>query len=190
MADLIDPAQQGRLVLGIAGRIGSGKTSVAKHLNTAHGFQYLRYGQVLAEWLAHDTQDRSVLQRVGWEVMSGGMQAELNRRLISRIKPTGDVAVDGLRHPVDHESLKNSFLPSFRLLYIDGTPAGRWKHLEASGKYDNRVAFQEAESHPVEQHIDLLREKADFILSSDGPIEDLIKRVDAMILGIRKEGKN
>ncbi len=189
MADHIDSSRQDRWVVGLAGRIGSGKTAVGKHLNSARGFQYLRYSQVLAEWLAHNAPNRSILQKVGWEVMHGGMQAELNRRLISRINPTGDVAVDGLRHPVDYDSLKTSFLPSFRLLYIDGTPAGRWKHLEGSGKYESWAVFQEADSHPVEQQIELLRDKADFVISSDGPMEDLIKRVDALILGIKKKGK-
>jgi hypothetical protein len=33
----------------------------------------------------------------GWEVMSTGVQDELNRRLITQIAPGGDVAVDGLR---------------------------------------------------------------------------------------------
>lgn len=188
MADRIDSAQQDRLVIGIAGRIGSGKTSVAKHLSTARGFQYLRYGQVLAEWLAHNTDNRTVLQKVGWEVMSGGMQAELNRRLISRVRPTGDVAIDGLRHAIDYESLRSSFMVSFRLLYIDGTPDGRWRHLEGSGKYDNRAAFEEADLHPVEQQIEHLRDKADFVVDGDGPLQNLTKRVDGLVEGIRKVG--
>src|SRR5580704_4518075 len=108
-----------RLVIGIAGHIGSGKTSAAKYLNSKYGFQYLRYSQVLSEWLAKAPESKSHLQEIGWEVMHGGKQTELNRRLIAQIKPRGDIAVDGLRHPVDYESLRNSFLSSFRLVYID-----------------------------------------------------------------------
>src|SRR6266849_8986739 len=93
-----------RLVIGVTGRIGAGKTSVAKYLNSRHGFQYLRYSQVLSEWMASDPESKAHLQEVGWKVMAGGMQAELNRRLIEEIKPGSDVAVDGLRHPLDRQT--------------------------------------------------------------------------------------
>src|SRR4051812_28167658 len=99
-----------RLVIGIAGRMGAGKTSVAKYLSETHGFQYLRYSQVLVEWLAKDSESRTHLQEIGWKVMAGGMQSELNQRLIGHIIPQGDVVVDGLRHHIDYESLRNSFL--------------------------------------------------------------------------------
>ena len=40
-----------RIVVGVTGRIGSGKTAVARHLAELLGAQYLRYSQILAEWL-------------------------------------------------------------------------------------------------------------------------------------------
>src|SRR6266852_9223106 len=115
-----------RLVIGITGRIGSGKTTVGRYLESRYGFQYLRYSAVLADWLAKDPESKAHLQKVGWEVMAGGMQAELNRRLIAQIKPNADVAVDGLRHPLDCDTLSNSFLLSFRLLFIDSPPQLRF----------------------------------------------------------------
>src|SRR4051812_22941576 len=108
-----------RLVGGVTGRIGAGKTSVAKYLCEAHGFFYIRYSQVLSEWKAHNADSKKLLQSVGWEVMGGGMQAELNARLIAQIPPTSDSAVDGLRHPIDVDSLTKMFAPRFYLLYIN-----------------------------------------------------------------------
>src|SRR5580693_5082660 len=118
-----------RLVVGITGRIGSGKTTVGRYLQSRYNFQYLRYSEILAEWLAKDPESKAQLQKVGWEVMAGGMQAELNRRLISKIVPSADVAVDGLRHPLDYETLNNSFSGSFRLLYIDSPARIRFERL-------------------------------------------------------------
>src|SRR5258708_39656909 len=112
-------SEEKRLVIGFAGRIGTGKTSAAKYLNTKHGFQYLRYSQVLAEWKAANPESKAQLQSVGWEVMAGGMQTELNRRLIAQVTLEGDAAIDGLRHIIDQESLSHAFSPSFRLLYIE-----------------------------------------------------------------------
>src|SRR6202451_470667 len=102
MADQNSQQRQGdRLVIGITGRIGAGKTSVGKYLSSAHGFHYTRYSRVLSDWLAKDPESKAHLQAVGWEVMAGGMQAELNTRLISQL-PSSDSAVDGLRHSLDY----------------------------------------------------------------------------------------
>jgi len=82
MASRSQPPLGERLVIGITGRIGSGKTTVGRYLESRYGFQYLRYSGVLADWLANDPQNKAHLQKVGWEVIAGGMQAELNRRVL------------------------------------------------------------------------------------------------------------
>src|SRR5260370_21129757 len=118
-----------RLVVGITGRIGSGKTTVGRYLESRYGFQYIRYSEVLAEWLAKDPESKAHLQKGGWEVMAGGMQAELNRRLGAQIVPNADVAVDGLLHPLDYGTLKNSFSDSLHLLFIDSSARLRFERL-------------------------------------------------------------
>lgn len=176
-----------RLIIGLAGRIGSGKTSVGMYLGSRHGFQYIRYSQILSEWRVGDSEAKS-LQEVGWEVMSGGRQKELNRLLIARIGPTGDVAVDGLRHPVDYESLQNSFGSAFRLLYIESPAAVRFDRLRARGRYADSEAFEAADSHPVERQIDALRPRAAFVIHNEGSLQDLYAIVDERIRHLRKEG--
>src|SRR5260370_41623672 len=93
-------SEEKRLVIGIAGRIGAGKTSAAKYLNTRHGFQYLRYSQVLAEWMAANPESKAQLQSVGWEVMAGGLPTERNRRLISQVLSRADAATHGPPPPL------------------------------------------------------------------------------------------
>src|SRR5713226_6456687 len=159
-----------RLIVGITGRIGSGKTTVGRYLESRHGFQYLRYSEVLAEWRAKDPESKAHLQKVGWEVMAGGMQAELNRRLIAQIKPNVDVAVDGLRHPLDHETLGKSFSTSFHLLYIDSPAQIRFARLNHKGKYADFASFQAADSHLVEQHIDSLRTNAALVIHNESSL--------------------
>src|SRR5438552_510645 len=155
------PIQQRRdnyLVIGFTGHIGAGKTSAANYLKSAHGFFYVRYSKVLSEWLAKDPESKTHLQTVGWKVMAGGMQAELNARLIAQIPPQLDCAVDGLRHPIDHESLTKAFPSRFRLLYIDSRQEIRWQRVRK--RYAELDNFRHADSHPVEQQIDTLRSKA------------------------------
>lgn len=178
-----------RLIVGITGRIGSGKTTVGRYLESRYGFQYLRYSEILAGWRAKDPESKSHLQKVGWEVMAGGMQAELNRRLIARIKPDADVAVDGLRHPLDYETLSNSFSESFRLLYIDSPSSLRFERLNQKGKYEDLRSFDAADSHPVEQQIDSLCANARLVVDNEGSLQDLYTAVDGAISNFRKEGK-
>lgn len=176
-----------RLVIGIAGRIGSGKTTVGRYLESRYGFQYLRFSAVLAEWRAKDSQAR--LQEVGWEVMAGGMQAELNHRLIAQITPGIDVAVDGLRHPLDYENLAKSFSSSFKLLYMDSPRKERFSRLNKLGKYADLSSFEAADSHPVEQQIQSLRPKATSVIKNEGSLQDLYAAVNEAIREFRKEGQ-
>ena len=179
-----------RLIVGITGRIGSGKTTIGRYLESRYGFQYLRYSQVLAEWRVTDPESKAELQKVGWEVMAGGMQAELNRRLIARITPNVDVTVDGLRHPIDFETLSTSFSASFRLLFIDSPPQLRFERLNQKGKYADRASFDRADSAQVEQQIDTLRSKAALIIHNEHSLPDLYAAVDESIRNFRKEDQS
>jgi len=177
-----------RIAIGISGRIGSGKTSVGLYLRSRYGFQYLRYSQILSEWKASDATGKSRLQEVGWQVMSGGLQTDLNRLLVARINSTGDVAVDGLRHPLDYETLKNSFASAFHLLYIDSPIEVRYEHVRFGGKFGSFEAFQALDLHPVEQQIETLRQEADFLIRNDSSLEDLYAIVDEKVRFLTKEG--
>ncbi len=188
MASHSQRPQAERLVIGITGRIGSGKTTVGKYLESRHGFQYLRYSAVLADWQIQDSERKDHLQTVGWEVMASGRQAELNRRLVGRILPERNVAVDGLRHPLDYETLSSSFPSSFHLLFIDSPAQLRFERLNAKGKYADIAAFKSADAHPVEQQIDLLRAKANLVIGNEGSLQDLYAIIDETVSRFRKEG--
>jgi len=182
------PQQDDRLVIGVTGRIGAGKTSVSRHLSNAHGFQYVRYSQVLSDWRANDPESKAHLQAIGWEVMSGGMQTELNKRLIGQLQPRGDAVVDGLRHPIDFESLQSSFASHFRLLFIECPEAIRWQRLRS--RLPTLEEFRRADSHPVEQQIESLRERAFAVVSNDSSLQDIYSKVDLLLHEIRQGGQS
>lgn len=174
------------LVIGITGRIGAGKTSVGKYLDSAYGFYYTRYSQVLSDWRAKNPESKAHLQVVGWEVMAGGMQAELNTRLISRLPAQSDCAVDGLRHPLDYDSLNAAFSPHFHLIYVSCPSELRWHRLRS--RYPALEDFDRADTHLVEQQIDSLRDNAFVVLDNHSSLQNLYSKVDAVLESIRSGG--
>jgi dephospho-CoA kinase len=179
------PRANERLAIGITGRIGAGKTSAGRYLSSRHGFQYLRYSQVLSEW--KDPETKANLQEIGWEVMANGMQGELNRRLIDQIVSGADVAVDGPRHPLDCKSLKKAFESSFHLLFIDSSQEVRWERKKDKKKYASFASFKTADSHPVEQQIESLRASSALVFQNQGSLQDLYAALDEAVRELRKE---
>ena len=174
---------ESKLVIGLAGRIGSGKTTIAHLLETEFGFQYLRYSLVLAEWFQTEPSAKTVLQRVGWDVMSGDRQRELNRRLIQQISRDRDCVVDGLRHPIDFESLKAEFSLHCFLLYIDAPTESRFERLHE--RYATHQEFAKADLHPVESNIELLRPLASAFLDGTVGVEQLALELRILIRDLR-----
>jgi cytidylate kinase len=169
------------VVLGIAGRIGAGKTTVGNYLAERHGFKYIRYSQVLADWRTEQPESREQLQKVGWDVMAGGLQPELNRRLIARIDRTHNWAVDGLRHIVDFESLAAEFSGGFFLVFMECPAELRWEHVKHKGHCPTMAEFQTFDDHPVEHETNNLKEKAYAVVSNLGSRQDLQQEVDSVV---------
>jgi dephospho-CoA kinase len=179
------PSPNDPLFVGFAGRMGSGKTSAATYLNSKYLFQYVRYSQVLDRWRAGNTQDQVRLQQLGWDIMSGGLQKELNSRLVASLDRSRSAAIDGLRHMIDFESLSASFGTSFGLIFLEAGEGYRFERL--SKRFGMFGAFKEADSHPVEAHIESLRPLAALTISNEHSLDDLHKQLDAWIasFGVR-----
>lgn len=166
------------IFLGLAGRIGAGKTSAAQYVSSTYGLQYTRYSAVLQNWLAADASDKVRLQKLGWEIMAGGQQVELNSRLLAGLDHSRSAAIDGLRHKIDFDSLSSTFGPSFRLVFLEARQETRFERLRS--RFLDFAAFREADSHPVEANIDILQPLASVVISNDESLEALYGRLDAL----------
>jgi dephospho-CoA kinase len=171
------------IVVGVAGRIGSGKSMVAHCLEQEFGFQYFRYSLVLAEWSCTDPNDKARLQEIGEEVMAGEGQVELNRQLIKRVDPTRNATVDGLRHPVDHQSLLAEFGPRYFLIFVDTPPRIRFER--SRGRFGTYEQFLEADSRPVESNIDLLRPSAATTIPGTMSMGELTSKLSELTISFR-----
>lgn len=168
------------IFVGLSGRIGSGKTSAGAYLKEQYGFQYRRYSQVLKEWISDDAALRERLQQAGWEVMSGGRQAELNARLIAGIDAARSAAIDGLRHPTDFQSLSTTFGQSFAMIFLEAQQKNRFERQQM--RFSTLAEFNLADTHPVEAHIDELRPRAHLTIQNNGSLEDLYQQLDEWMI--------
>lgn len=168
------------IFVGFAGRIASGKTSAATYLTREYGFQYRRYSQVLEEWASASAPDRNRLQHLGWDVMAGGLQVELNARVIAGIDRLRSAAIDGLRHLVDFQSLSSTFGESFEMIFIEAREEHRFERLRT--RFSTLAAFKAVDSHPVEAHIDDLRSRASIAIRNDDSPELLYQQLDAWMV--------
>lgn len=149
------------------------------YLKSKYGFQYTRYSQVLQEWLSPDNADRDRLQELGWDIMAGGMQLELNSRLLAGLDRARSAAVDGLRHPTDFESLSSTFGSSFRMVFLEASLERRFERLRS--RFSAQAAFEAAEAQPVEAYIDNLRPLASVTIRNDGSLACLHQQLDVWI---------
>jgi dephospho-CoA kinase len=174
-----------RIVIGVAGRIGSGKTIVAQQLADSFGFQYFRYSLILSEWFGTNPTDKAGLQEIGEGVMAGDGQRELNRRLIERIPDGGDVVIDGLRHPIDYDSLNHEFPGRFFLIFVDTPPDTRYSRLR--DRFSDFEQFAVADRRPVESNIDDLKPMASAALAGTLQREQLQAELGSLVQKLRRK---
>lgn len=90
------------MFLGIAGRIGSGKTTFARGAAARLGFRRIGFGdhiRAIAQSRGLNSSDRAVLQELGQTLVSADPHAFL-ASLLSRAdyRPAENVVLDGIRH--------------------------------------------------------------------------------------------
>jgi uncharacterized protein YprB with RNaseH-like and TPR domain/predicted nuclease with RNAse H fold len=158
-----------RFVIGISGRMASGKTTAAEELRS-NGYNYFRYSKVLEDILVGrgESPNRDRLQSFGAEVHDVFGQRWLGNELLSRFPETGDIVIDGLRFPDDHAFWVEHFGPWFVHIHISAPESLRVDRFEArdrSGK-----PFKIVNEHPVERLADKMEPLSRFQVINDQSI--------------------
>lgn len=164
-----------RKVVGLSGPISSGKTTAGKYLESL-GYVYGRYSQVLQALLGERgiPVTRESLQQIGEEVLEGLGQRWLGSELINRLPESGDLIIDGLRHPEDHSFLVETFGPDFLHIHIDTPVNVRGERYIGEGPIQE---FTKAAIHPVEANIPKLAKLAHTRISNAGTVESFLSEL-------------
>ena len=176
------------IVIGVCGPISSGKTEASKYISNK-GFKYCRYSQILANDLSEkDIQiNRTSLQREGWNFYNNSTQYDLNKILKSKLSDCSCVVIDGLRHMEDYTFWKEQCFKRFYLFYIESDYNIREQRYIQDQKDD--INYSDVLKHPVESHVEDLKNRADYVIDNNDAIDKLYQQIDSILENIISKKK-
>lgn len=159
-------------VIALAGKIGSGKTSIAVAL--AHKLDCPRVGfgdYVRSEATKRGLNpgSRQVLQELGESLLRQDLDGFCEAVLSQADRaPDGGLIVDGVRHVTVLDTLHRLLSPSpVRLIYLAATDEARQLRLAAAGRWEQDV-MAKAEGHSTEADLKTaLPGRSDAVIDAD-----------------------
>ncbi|MEW6147746.1 MAG: ribonuclease H-like domain-containing protein [Bradyrhizobium sp.] len=174
------------LVVGISGRICSGKTTAARMLEE-QGFAYTRFSMVIDDEItgAGETPNRATRQQFGERIHREKGQRWLCERVLQRVGSHNLIVIDGLRFPEDRAYFVETFGSRFIHLHISASDeVRRARYAETAA-----VSFEVADGQPVEAGIGPLAKLARINLTNEGSLSELKQLLNQVLLEISKSGK-
>ncbi|MFH1055873.1 MAG: AAA family ATPase [Candidatus Altiarchaeota archaeon] len=175
-----------RVVIGLIGRIASGKSIVADYLVREKHASYYRFSDVLRDLLLrlHKPNTRANLQELGLalrRVFGDGILAEALKVDIEA-EEAELIIVDGIRYEDEFRMVKEI---GGILVYITAPQEMRYQRVvnrASRGEAGISIEdFKRNEARQTEELIDTLGAKADHKIDNTGTIEELKKKVDEIL---------
>lgn len=163
-------------IIGVAGQIGSGKTSLALALCKRINAQRVSFGDcVRSEALRRGiTPDRSSLQMLGENLIAELGPYGFVRKVLNSIDKHPIVVLDGVRH-IEIWQAVCLFTFQNTLIYLDIEESIRLNRLKNRDGLDDE-SIKNAMHHPMEENIPQLKSLADIVLS-EGTIEEMVAEI-------------
>jgi len=175
------------LVLGLTGKRGSGKDTMAEYLKAKYGFRVLTYtNDVLSPLLRHMGKQvtRENLIDLALEMRRKGGKHILTKLICDKIESEGYWAISGVRYPEEVSYFKERFGDSFRLVYVSCSTKKRYERVVKRGtKGEGHLTlkqFLEIEQRETEKIINETIKLADLAVSNDGTFSEFRKAIIAL----------
>lgn len=169
------------MIIGISGKIGSGKSTISRYISMKYGFRPLSTSGMLKSILeSNDIEiNRENLQKIGDELISVVGGSGFIAIMLAYLPPD-NYLIDSIRHV--------GALNYLRLRYGD-----KYYHIHVESCYDLRFLrekniygetiehFRQIESANTEQEIDALKNLADVAIVNDIGINDVQIQIDLIM---------
>jgi len=177
------------MIIGITGKNGSGKTAVSEYLKS-RGFEYHSLSDAIREEIRKRELQitREVLIEVGNELREKFGPGVLAERLLPCLERDQNYVIDSIRNPQEVDALKKR--SDFTLLALEAEQATRFERSRIRGRENaaqtlKQFAEEEAReldsNNPASQQLNATRQKADLVITNNGTLEELHRRLDAVL---------
>jgi dephospho-CoA kinase len=175
------------LVLGLTGKRGSGKDTMAEYLRKKYGFSVLTYtndvlGPLLRQMGKGMTRENLIALALDMRQKSG--KHVLTQLICDKIERDGCWAVSGVRYPEEVSHFRKRFGGAFRLIRIECGTRKRYERVKKRGtKGEGRLTlkqFMAIEEKETEKVINQTIKLADFSIDNNGTFGQFYKRIDAL----------
>lgn len=168
----------------VAGKIASGKSTLAKQIMRHTGFPQISFGNTLKEYSQEQNlpQSREMLQSLGQDVLDEYGYSGFLKWIIDHSSSTdwnGPLIIDGFRHPLIYESALKVF-PKSILLYCEcdeATQIDRILVRDALTLEDIKKII----SHKTEIYVSELKPYAHIVCQPESEIENTLRELDKLI---------
>jgi len=171
------------MIIAVTGRISAGETTLCELLERK-GFQRLSLSDILRDMLREQGRPvvRENLRKLGDSLRKKMGKAAIAKLAWEKMKGGGNWVVDSVYTYEEGKFLRD------RGAYLVGVVAPielRYQRsLERGDRYSSIQEFLEDDEKDQELGIDKMVAEADFVVSNDGTIEQLEKKVEAMLKAI------
>jgi dephospho-CoA kinase len=174
-----------KIILALTGRIGSGKDTVAKYLVDKYGGQSLSYSDALKEVLEiynlpttrENQQKLSTILRQNFseDILANAME----KKVASSEGPV--IAITNVRREADIEDIRK--MSGFFLIYVEAEYKIRYQRyvLRNQSQGDTQMTdeeFSKKDNAESEAQIEGLKEKAAFVITNNGTLEELYAQTE------------
>jgi dCMP deaminase len=177
------------MIIGLTGKNGSGKTAVSEYL-ISRGFGYHSLSDAIREEIHNRGLQitREVLINVGNEMREKFGPGILAERILPSLENGQNYVIDSIRNPQEVDVLRRR--NDFTLLALEAEQTTRFERSQRRGRENAaqtlpQFAAEEAREldsdNPARQQLNATRQKADLIVTNDGTLEELHRRLDALL---------
>ncbi|HDM26959.1 MAG TPA: flagellar hook-basal body complex protein FliE [Candidatus Bathyarchaeota archaeon] len=183
-----------RLVVGVVGLPGSGKTTFARTAEEL-GFQVVIMGDVIrGEAKRRGLEPTSEnLGRLMMELRRAEGEAVVAKRCIPQIeKAEGPVVVDGIRSLAEVDEFRKHY-PNFKLVAVFSSPETRFHRLYKRGRSDapqDWNTFVERDLRELSVGVGSAMALADHMLVNEGTLEDFRRETKRLLRELMKNERS
>jgi len=177
-----------KIILGLSGKIASGKGTTAKYLVENKEATSHRFSSALRDLnrRLYLEENRENLQKMSTAVREHFGQDILCKVIYRDVKKDENelIVIDGVRREQDLSELRR--LKEFRLIYIEADLEKRFERIKqrdenSDDKEKTLEEFKADHQREAEQEIKKLKKKANFVVNNNGSFNELYEQINNII---------